>query len=157
MKNKIILIFSLFILSSAGQAQEYETGIGLRGGLANGLTVKHFIGPSTAVEGILTTRWQGFMVTGLYEIHNDLNPPGLNWYYGFGGHLGFFGGYNDHPWFDDDDDYMVLGIDGIIGLEYVFDAVPVSLSLDWKPAFNLSGHNGFWGDGGGLSVRYVIR
>ena len=53
-------------LFSFGQAQDYNTGIGLRGGLSNGLTIKHFISSNTALEGIISTRWRGLELTGLY-------------------------------------------------------------------------------------------
>ena len=77
-------------LSSMGFAQDYTTGIGIRGGYFNGLTVKHFVSDQAALEGIFTSRWRGFQVTGLYEIHNQaFNTPRLNWYYGFGAHIGF--------------------------------------------------------------------
>ncbi|HRY97965.1 MAG TPA: hypothetical protein P5550_02810 [Bacteroidales bacterium] len=154
--HRIILIIALFLgLGLTAGAQEYETGIGLRGGLANGITLKHFTSSDQALEGILTTRWQGFMVTGLLEFQEGLRHEGLSWFYGFGAHAGFFGGYDGHPWFDDNKDYTVLGIDGILGLEYVFDEVPISVGLDWKPAFNLTGHSGFWGSDGAFSIRYV--
>ena len=71
-------------------AQDYNTGIGLRGGWGTGLTVKHFIGKDKAVEGILDSRWHGLSITGLYEIHNQaFDTDRLNWYYGFGGHVVF--------------------------------------------------------------------
>jgi hypothetical protein len=155
MKHIIATSVLLLALTLSAAAQEYETGIGLRGGFANGITIKHFTGADKAVEGILTSRWHGFLITGLFEFHEPLKHDGFSWFYGFGAHAGFFGGYNDHPWFDDDRDYVVLGVDGIIGLEYVFDEVPISLSLDWKPAINLSGHSGFSGSDGAFSIRYV--
>ena len=158
MKTRFSLIIILiFFTGTMLKAQNYNTGIGLRGGFGGGITVKHFISDRDALEGILYTRWQGFVITGLYEIHQDLQVDNLNWYYGGGAHIGFWdGSYEDNPWFDDDKQYTVLGIDGVIGLEYVFPMVPISLSLDWKPAINLLGYTGFWGDGGGLSVRFVF-
>lgn len=145
----------VLIALTTTMAQDYQTGIGVRGGLFNGVTVKHFLSPTAAAEGILTTRWQGFNITGLYEIHKPLEPQRLKWYYGFGGHLGFWNG-DAVSWADDDKDYTVLGIDGILGIEYSFTEVPVNISLDWKPAFNIIGVSGFWGDGGALSVRYIF-
>jgi hypothetical protein len=57
MKKLILaLTVALFILAPA-KAQDYKTGIGVRGGLYNGLTIKHFLGSKTAVEGLLSTRW----------------------------------------------------------------------------------------------------
>ena len=138
-------------------AQDYNTGIGIRGGLFNGLTAKHFIANNTALEGILWVRWGGFNITGLYEIHDQaFNTPRLNWYYGFGGHIGFWEGNKNHPWFDDDESYTLIGIDGIIGIEYNIEPIPFNISLDWKPGFNIIGDAGFWGDELAFSIRYIF-
>jgi hypothetical protein len=153
-KNLLISLISVFSVLY-GTAQDYKTGIGIRGGLSNGLTVKHFISENTALEGILTTRWRGFNVTGLYEIHNNTKVNRLNWYFGAGAHIGFWNGDNV-KWANDNNDYTVIGIDGILGIEYNFEALPFNLSLDWKPAINLIGHTGFWGDGGAFSLRYIF-
>ena len=155
--KKLMLGISLILLfSGVVKAQDYNTGIGLRGGFSSGLTVKHFISDDTAIEGILSSRWHGINITGLYEIHKkSFSINELSWYYGFGGHIGFWDG-DRVGWADDDDAYTVLGIDGILGLEYSFKEVPINLSLDWKPALNLIGYTGFWGDGGALSIRYIF-
>ncbi|MGM0567469.1 MAG: hypothetical protein ACQESX_11975 [Bacteroidota bacterium] len=158
MKKIAFTILLTFFAFSFSNAQDYNTGIGLRGGFANGLTVKHFISSNTALEGILSTRWKGFQLTGLYEIHQRaFNTERLNFYYGFGGHVGFWDGDNTGgDWGDSGESYTVVGIDGILGLEYNFTEIPFNLSVDWKPAFNLVGHSGFWADGGALSVRYIF-
>lgn len=155
--KKLIFALTLFLSAAvAANAQDYNTGIGVRGGFSNGLTVKHFIGSNSAIEGILSSRWRGFNVTGLYEIHAPaFNTPRLNWYYGFGGHIGFWDGYRNHPWFDDGH-YTVIGIDGILGIEYNIDAIPFNISLDYKPALNLIGYTGFWGDEVALSIRFIF-
>lgn len=155
--KRFILATSILILSVfAANAQSYDTGIGLRGGPYNGLTIKHFVGEQTAVEGILTTRWGGFNITGLYEMHKiAFDTPGLYWFYGFGAHIGFWDGDNN-PWFNDNENYTVFGIDGIIGMEYVFEDIPFTIGLDWKPAINLAGNSNFLADGGALSLRYIF-
>ena len=56
-------------------AQDYKTGIGIRGGTQNGLTVKHFFSEHSAIEGIVSTRWEGFYVIGLYEWHGPYFSP----------------------------------------------------------------------------------
>jgi hypothetical protein len=80
----------------------------------------------------------------------------LRWYFGFGGHVGFWNGDYTRGWGDPGVGYTVIGIDGILGLEYSFSEVPINIGIDWKPAYNLSGYTGFWGDGGALSVRYIF-
>ncbi|MRT94587.1 hypothetical protein [Ancylomarina sp. 16SWW S1-10-2] len=154
--KKLLLIACLFSMGLLAQAQDYDTAIGIRAGSANGLTIKHFIKNDVALEGIISSRWQGLNLTGLYEIHaKAFNEPGFNWYYGFGAHLGFWDGDDAH-WGDDDKNYTVLGLDGIVGLEYNISEIPINLSVDWKPALNLIGYTGLWGDGFALSVRYVF-
>lgn len=149
----VLLAVSLFFI---GNAQDYNTGIGLRGGFSNGLTVKHFISEKAALEGILASRWSGFEITGLYEIHHRaFDTDRLNWYYGFGAHIGFWNG-KKVPWSENDDQYTVVGVDGILGLEYNFREVPINLSIDWKPELNFYGYSGFWADGGALSIRYIF-
>jgi len=158
MKKIIVIFLIVFSLGSISYAQDYNTGIGLRGGFSSGLTVKHFIGSKSALEGILSTRWRGFQITGLYEIHNHFfDVERMKWYFGFGGHVGFWNGdYTHNYWGEPGTTYTVVGIDGILGLEYSFSEVPINLSLDWKPAFNFIGYSSWWADGGALSIRYIF-
>ncbi len=156
MRNLILTTMLMIGVVSLSNAQDYNTGIGLRGGFSNGISIKHFIGDNIALEGIVTTRWQGFSVTGLYEIHDQaFEVERLNWYYGVGGHIGFWSG-DKVRWADDNLSYTVIGVDAILGLEYNFKEIPFNLSLDWKPVFNLIGYSGFWGDSGALSIRYIF-
>ncbi|MBE0663318.1 MAG: hypothetical protein IH597_12740 [Bacteroidales bacterium] len=149
----LALIFAGCILS---KAQDYNTGIGLRGGWFNGITVKHFIDDNKAIEAIASTRWGGYDFTALVEIHKPaFDVAWLYWYFGVGGHIGFWDG-SRVKWSTADKPYKVLGVDAIFGMEYVFNDVPINLSLDWKPAFNLVGITGFWGDGGAFSIRYIF-
>ena len=161
MKKIIVISFVFFASTFALNAQDYRTGIGLRGGTSQGLSIKHFISYESALEGIVSTRWRGLMITGLYEIEKPaFSVYGLSWYYGGGAHIGFWNDtYYNIPWADIDHNgnYAVLGVDGIIGIEYTFIEVPINISLDWKPAMNFFGYTGLWGDGGAVTIRYVIR
>ncbi len=156
MKKIILIVFASFIFIST-HAQDYATGIGIRGGFSQGLTIKHFLTSHAAVEGIVATRWQGFIITGLYELHNyntfDVNR--LNWYYGIGGHIGTWNGSRAR-WAHENRYYTLVGIDAIIGIEYNFTEAPINISLDWKPLLNIGNYTGFWGDAGGLSIRYIF-
>ncbi len=157
MKKIIISLILLLSISLSSSAQDYNTGIGLRGGFTSGITIKHFIGDKAALEGIFGTVWRGFNFTGLYELHSysAFDVERLNWYYGLGGHIGFWNGrYN--PWFvNSTRSYTVIGFDGILGMEYNIEEIPINISLDVKPAINLIGYTGFWFDGA-FSVRYIF-
>jgi len=155
MKRIVLTLLLTVGIASFVNAQDYKTGVGLRGGLGYGVTLKHFLGEKAAVEGILATRWGGFEVTGLYEIHNvAFEVDNLKWYYGGGAHIGFWG--SDVSWGTTGAAYTVIGIDGILGIEYSFTEAPINIGLDWKPAINLVGYSGFWGDTFALSIRYIF-
>lgn len=161
MEKKLIIVVTAFLailFTSEVRAQSYATGIGLRSGVSNGLTVKHFIQDDVALEGILHSRWQGLVITGLYEVHKDISEVrGLRWFYGGGAHIGSWNGNRNPPWADSDfNGATVIGIDGIIGLDYIFTDLPINLSLDYKPAFNITNGGGFWGDEVALSIRYAF-
>jgi hypothetical protein len=158
-KKTIVAVFT-FVMMSLGTdtlAQGYQTGVGLRLGVSNGLTVKHFISGRDALEGIFHTRWGGVVLTGLYEVHKDIpEAAGLRWFYGGGVHIGTWNGDRGRSSWGDHQGQTIFGIDGIIGLDYPFEVVPIGLSLDYKPAFNISNNAGFWGDEVALSIRYIF-
>lgn len=155
--RKIVILFAVFCLITITlRAQDYNTGIGVRGGTSNGLTIKHFLGSQSVIEGILATRWEGYNITGLYQIYKPaFNTNRLNWFYGFGAHIGSYRG-EEHRRFDNEQHYWLFGIDGIIGMEYNFTEIPFNISLDWKPAIDFS--QGFypWGDEVAFSLRYIF-
>lgn len=155
MKRFVLTMFFTVIAVAISEGQDYKTGLGLRLGPDIGFTVKHSLNGRSAIEGLLTTRWHGFDITGLYEIHNRaFDTDNLKWFYGFGAHLGFYDGdYVD--WGRPGSTYNVLGIDGILGLEYTFQDVPINLGLDFKPALNLIDYTGLWAEFG-FSIRYVF-
>lgn len=149
-----LIILSAIWLSSYGQ--DYKTSLGLRAGLPYGLTVKHFLNKYNALEGILASRWQGFIITGLYENEHQTGIyPGFNWFWGFGGHVGFWGA-DENPNLKNSYSGSVIGLDGILGIEYTFDEIPLNLSLDIMPSVNLIGVTGMGGIHSALSIRYVF-
>lgn len=156
-----VLIWCLFIFtlhSPGADAQEYKTGIGVRAGVYNtGISLKHFIADRNAVEGILGFYNRGFIITVLYEIQNNtaFGVNHLDWFYGFGGHVGFWG-KDRYPYGDKVGANTVLGVNGIIGLEYTFTEVPVNIGVDFKPFLNLIDDTGLYGDVG-LSIRFAIK
>ena len=151
----LTLLFAFFVVSS--NAQEYRTSLGLRAGLPYGLTIKHFLNKTNAIEGVLAGSYGGFIITGLYENeHWTGQYPGLNWFWGVGGHVGFWDPERNPNFNDTYTGSAVIGVDGIIGLEYTFEEIPLNLSLDLLPAVNLIGYTGWGGINGALSIRYVF-
>ena len=155
--KKLIIVLAIFIsVFSGAKAQDYENAIGLRGGLFSGLTFKHFISNKAALEGLLETRWGGFNITGLYEVHaNAFDVDRLNWYYGAGANIGFYSGKNT-PWGTLGTSYSLIGIDGILGIEYNIPDIPINISIDCKPVLSLVGYTDFWADGAAISIRYIF-
>jgi hypothetical protein len=156
MKRTILLLVSVLIISSVSLGQDYKTSLGIRLGYPYGLTVKHFVSKKNALEGILASSWGGFVATALYENeHWTGKYPGLNWFWGIGAHAGFWDQGNN-PNIDETYVGSVIGADFILGLEYTFDELPVNLSIDVLPTFNIIGDTGWGGLNGAISVRYVF-
>ncbi|MFT3679531.1 MAG: hypothetical protein QM791_04620 [Ferruginibacter sp.] len=154
MRKLVILCVLCVVLAVNASAQkggqEYQTAVGVKF-YPGAITVKHFLQENRAIEGLGYFWDRGFRVTGLYEIHGDINDvSGLKWYVGPGAHLGFYNSkyYNGGT---------SIGIDGVLGLDYKFDDVPINLSLDWQPSFEFGNYNGFTGNFGGISIRYTLN
>lgn len=158
----ILIIALLSIISLETTAQRYKTAIGFRfGGQTNGLTIRHFTDSKTALEGILSVGYNAFLVTGLYEKFVPISgASGLNWFYGIGGHVGFFREngyyfYNKKRVIYYDNNSTIVGIDGIIGLDYKFKNAPINIGIDVKPFMDFYGGANLFGDGA-LNVRFIF-
>lgn len=158
-KIRLAILFALIISGFSVKAQSYHTALGIRfGGLSNGITLKQFVSKSSAVEGILSLGNRAFIVTGLYEMHTPVDNSQLfKFYYGVGAHIGFFqdGGYyyyhNNYIYTNQ----AVVGIDGILGLEYKFKTAPINIGMDLKPFMDFNSGTNLYFDGG-VSVRYTF-
>ena len=148
---KYILALALALTFSVVSGQSYENAIGLRGGIGSGITFKHDFGGFTG-EALVYARTNVANITALVEFYKPLSSSvgEFNFYYGFGGHIGSYTYKVDER----NETNTTIGVDGIIGIEYNFQEVPINASLDWKPEFNLVGFNGSYFDGVALSVRY---
>tara|TARA_Y100001954_G_scaffold34936_1_gene33542 strand:- start:531 stop:998 length:468 start_codon:yes stop_codon:yes gene_type:complete len=152
-----LVIICLFVFGLSNLfSQNYMTGIGVRGGLANGFSIKHFIEENKAIEGIFISRWDGFQITGLYEYSRVFYEDNISYFYGLGGSIGFFDGTNV-PWSASTHQYTLIGIDGIAGIEYCFDNIPFSISFDYKPTFTFIGYQRVFLDNGALTLRYIMQ
>lgn len=156
MKKSFVIVLFVLVLGLTLNAQDYKTSIGLRAGYPYGLSVKHFLSENNAVEGILASNYGGFVATVLLENeHWTGQYPGFNWYWGVGAHVGFWDA-GANRYINSTYTGSVIGIDGVLGLEYTFDEIPLNISLDILPSINLIGSAGWGGPNGALSIRYVF-
>ena len=148
--KKYVLSLILLCSSMFAFGQYYETSLGLRAGTGLNVSAKKFLSSATAVEGILGLysfggQFQAFGITALYQIHQPIpnNEHQLDWYYGFGGSVVL-------------GDITLLGANANIGIEYVFEDLPLNFAIDAIPSL-------LFGDGGSnfdvsfsAAVRYIL-
>lgn len=165
----VVAFIVISVLTADAQSinsSSYKTAVGLRFGGTSGVTIKHFTGSNTALEGIFSFWRHSVGVTGLYEKHaRAFSTSGLNWYYGVGGHIYVTGqdngyyyhdGYNPHYYRYEHGGFSG-GVDGIIGLEYKINPIPFALSLDLKPAIDItSGGNLYFYVDPGLGLKFTF-
>lgn len=146
---------AIFAMSTTNaQAQGYKNAIGGRFGSANGISFKTGLNNTAMLELIGNFRSNSgadyFNLTGLYEVYKPINgAEGLNFYYGAGATIGSY----KVKGFDGD---VYLSANGVLGLDYKFNGVPINLSLDWVPALQLTPDTGFWGGDVGLGLRFTF-
>lgn len=122
----------------------YSTALGIRAGETSGITLKHYLSAQTALEGIFGFWPNGFGVAGMFEIHAPTQWfQGLRWYYGAGGHIAM----QTRSWKREGVFYtreagIGLGIDGILGLEYVIKPIPFAICMDLKPYIEVNTSGG---------------
>jgi hypothetical protein len=159
MKKLFIALVAVFAMSAAANAQ--LTGIGARLGGGQGfgaeLSTMWNFGNRTEID----LGWANydhssrFSLTGIYQWQGELGS-GFGWFAGVGARFGYWSYETGHYNGDKDSD-IALGLAGQVGLEYMFKAVPIQLSLDIRPCFNLiPSTNFFWGDIA-FGIRYMFK
>lgn len=134
----------------------YKNALGIKPGARNAISSRHFLNPDKAVEGLIYLSEADFRITGLYERYYKIGKlKGFSCYYGAGAHIGFWSEY----WkalFPDRKHGATFGPDAIIGLDMKIPGVPLNISLDWQPSYNITGEKGFDGARGGVGLRYTF-
>jgi hypothetical protein len=159
--QKLIIVLGFVFITATVSAQKmalgttYKTAVGVKF-YPGAVSVKSFTKQNVALEGLIYFWNYGTRFTGLYEIHGDITgATGLRWSVGPGAHIGFW----NTSWKDKyptRDDGLMLGVDGVLGLDYKVKGAPIDVSLDWQPSFNFVGYNYFEGGWGGLGIRYAF-
>ncbi|HVZ58114.1 MAG TPA: hypothetical protein VG870_15765 [Chitinophagaceae bacterium] len=150
MKKVWIAVFLIAGLGArqSARAQDYKMALGVRLSSAqavvnNSVSFKYFLNEKAAVEGLLSFG-DPVAMGALFELHNPTGTPGLKWFYGGGGYVGFGGNTN-------------LGAQGVVGLDYKFINLPLNLSLDWKPELNIISDINFEPATIGFTARFTFH
>lgn len=151
----LMILLNAYSFAQQNKGTDYKTSLGLKY-YPGSMSFKHFIKKNTAIEALWRISADGVRFTGLYELHKKMEVvEGVKWYMGGGGHFGIW----SDSWkskYPASEGGFAFGIDGVIGLDYKIEGVPVNLSLDWQPSINLIGYTYFEGDLVGLAIRYTF-
>ena len=144
--------------ASTASAQDYRTALGVRlsssnAMQSNSISLKQFITPTMAIEGLFTFG-EPLALGALLEFHKPLSSAGLNYFYGAGGYVGFVKEVNTST--QKTVTNANFGAQGVIGLDYKFNNIPLNLSLDWKPELNIVDDINFEPAAVGFTARFTF-
>lgn len=143
----LVLVLTVSLASASG-----NFALGLRGGNFSGISART-LNNGRGMEFLLTAGNSGFKIAGIYESHYAIdNAQGLTWFLGFGLHAGLSGTNFETS-------TVSFGVDAIIGIEYSFESLinfPISVSFDYKPAFDIIGGWGTNWAGIAGTIRYTF-
>lgn len=138
----------LFTQVAIGQG--YSQAAGIRAGWSSGLEYRFYTDDSNSYKFLLSGRNRGLQAHVLKEFHQYDRFSFSNqlvFVYGFGIHAGYER-WNEwyvapgRSWYGTRSSFIVGG-DGLAGLEYIFDELPISTGIEVKPYFDLLGKNPF--------------
>ncbi len=160
----LLVLFLMFLGIVSVQAQDEQVppfAIGLRANPDGaGITAKYFFIPAVSIEAMIngsggTYYGNGPSTTflGLIEYNFIFNDPSWRIFIGPGAHVTSWRQYPELK----EPRQTLMGLDAIIGVEYVFYEIPIGISLDLKPAMNFGNSvTSFPNNSAGLGVRYYF-
>lgn len=148
--KKFLLLAVLILPAFWVKAQDFNQAIGLRGGLSSGFEYRFYTDDVNSYKFLLSTRNSGVQLHALKEFHRydlfDFSDQ-LVFFYGAGIHVGFESWdvirYRDNARWVDSRSSLIAGLDGVVGVEYIFYEAPISLGFEVKPFFDVFGRNTF--------------
>lgn len=160
MKKVLFILFAVIGFGFAASAQNNAIGVRLSGGnqwYCGEISYQRSLGAPHRIEADLGYRFDDFyrmgnlFLVGVYQLSYEISAvKNLGWYFGFGPRVELFS-YDKSFYFSGG-----VGIVGQIGMDYHFDAIPLQLSLDFRPCLYLIPYNAFrWGDFA-LGIRYLF-
>ena len=163
-------LLMLWLTSDAVAQTMYQQSGGVRLGHTAALTFKKFMIEEEALEMLVSGRRDGLQFTTIYTFHKPMEfsfNENFYLYYGVGAHVGYerYGGFSktltsiEPPAFEfRDRTFFVMGADALLGIEYRWLSVPITVSFDLKPYFTFIGMrytNGrFWDSA--ISFKYIF-
>jgi len=165
-----LLIVLLILYGTAGIAQEAKTSMGLRMGSVSGFTLKFIDDDFKALEIIVGGQHDGFRFVGIVQKYTPVAVHRIaNFFFvsGIGAHTGYSQFHKNEVKFVNGIEYYsnqqytspIFGGDMMLGFEYHFESLPIDISLDYKPYFELFGQKTFKTDFWdiGFSLRYAFN
>ncbi len=143
MKKSVLVLLCVITLATAASAQRranelwFKHAIGFRYELLHsgilGVSYERFWTTHSSFEVMgMSIFSEGIEAAGFYKFTSTF--PGLSpqfrWFVGPGAHVASW--YNKKP-----KDPVVVGIDAIVGLGFVFYNIPVGISVDWRPQIDI--------------------
>ncbi len=141
----IYSIIALCFLSITLMGQNYTRDAGIRFGSGVAASYRQFYKEDMAVEAFIDYQNRGLKLGGLREFYMPAFTQysgNFRLYYGYGVHAGL--SYtNYHRIFNREYRYdwklsPLFGMDGIVGVDYAFQEVPIMVSADIKPYYEFS-------------------
>ena len=135
-------------------AQDRRHAVGLRMGGTFAVTYDYLHNEFSGFSGMMSFREKGVQVTGMLKFYRPAFERVTDrfwWYAGVGGHVGY------HKWteyfsvnqgiytyyYEFNRYSPVMGLDGLIGLEFRMDILPICFGVEYMPYFDLFGKNFF--------------
>lgn len=148
--KRFILLIILSTFAYCSNAQEFKQAIGIRLGWSPGFEYRVFADDINSYRFLLSTRERGVQFHILKEFHQyDMFnfSDQLVFIYGAGLHAGYerwdeMHINNNMQWYKTHTAFLA-GLDGLVGLEYVFYKAPICLGIEAKPYFEFFGQEFF--------------
>lgn len=150
MKKFLTIIFAVLCIGVTASAQ--SKAIGLRLGGDAEISYQHWLNRNFLETdlGLTFGNYGGLRLSGAYDF--ILTHPG-NWnlYLGPAAQLGLYGGFAPDGTRTTNNFGLGLGLQ--FGVEYQIGSVPINISADWRPMWNIFASHGVWGSAS-LGFRY---
>lgn len=152
-----MLVTGIFCFSTL-HAQEYQTALGVRlssssAMVNNSISIKHFVNEKMAIEGLLSFG-DPLAIGALFELHKPMAASGLTYFYGAGAYIAFLKKVNTTTLKTTTDPNF--GAQGVLGLDYKFNNIPLNISIDWKPELNIVSDINFEPAAIGFTARFCF-